>query len=345
MNRKATYRIIGNCLILVLLIGVANYLLSHLLKDIFSQMLATGPLLLAATFICGSSYQVLEGKLIRTLIAPIQPSFSFRDGFWLSGYTAFFRLVTFGVGTLLSEVSFYHQRDISYSESMGIASLRIILYKLTAFFYAFSCLLFQATYLWQEQQSLFWLIVSGCTATLAIVVILLCFVMNYRLQEWLLNVAKRHIRREKWRDQLDSFSESIDALRLTMSRVLSSPLLAVQLLGISLLKFLCWYSLPYILFNGFGVDITWFQSFSLISFSTVLAGVLPAPAGVGSFEFVFSYLFQPVAGTVVTVSTLLLYRLATYLLPFLLGFFYVLVEKRRQIQQEIHLLKSEEKDS
>ena len=52
---------------------------------------------------------------------------------------------------------------------------------------------------------------------------------------------------------------------------------------------------------------------------TALSGVIPAPGGVGAVEFIFVLLFTPLTGKAAAASGMLIYRFATYILPFLLG--------------------------
>lgn len=58
------------------------------------------------------------------------------------------------------------------------------------------------------------------------------------------------------------------------------------------------------------------------------AAVIPSPAGIGSSEFVFTALFTVLVGTGEAGSAALLYRFATFVLPFVIGGVVVLLHKR-----------------
>ena len=73
----------------------------------------------------------------------------------------------------------------------------------------------------------------------------------------------------------------------------------------------------------------------------ILSGVIPTPAGIGSFEFVYMLLFGPMVGTVDAASSMLLYRFATFIWPFVIGFVYVILEKRKTMSAELEELKNE----
>lgn len=110
---------------------------------------------------------------------------------------------------------------------------------------------------------------------------------------------------------------------------------AIADLSMEYVKLVFWYVLPYLILIENHPKIDFLLTISFISFAVVLSGVIPTPAGIGSFEFVYLLLFRPVVGTVDAVSSLLLYRFSSFILPFLYGFVYVIAERRRVIKEEI----------
>ena len=51
----------------------------------------------------------------------------------------------------------------------------------------------------------------------------------------------------------------------------------------------------------------------------MLAGVIPAPSGIGSLEFVFWLFFSPSVGGQAAISAILVFRFATWFMPFVMG--------------------------
>ena len=72
------------------------------------------------------------------------------------------------------------------------------------------------------------------------------------------------------------------------------------------------------------------QAMAITSLSVMLAAVIPTPAGIGSTEFVFTMLFAGLVGMGDAGSATLLYRFATFVLPFLIGAVIVIVRRIRQ---------------
>lgn len=105
--------------------------------------------------------------------------------------------------------------------------------------------------------------------------------------------------------------------------------------------FLVYHALSLLVENHPTIDFL--LTFSFISFAVVLSGVIPTPAGIGSFEFVYLLLFRPLVGTVDAFSSLLLYRFSSFILPFIYGLFYVIADRRKVIKQEIQDVKNNKK--
>ena len=89
---------------------------------------------------------------------------------------------------------------------------------------------------------------------------------------------------------------------------------------IDALKMSCWYVIPTLAIYALGGDlggVSFAQGLTVTSLMPLLMGVLPTSGGVGSLEVVFSVLFAAVFGKVVAGSSMVLYRLSTYYIPFL----------------------------
>lgn len=105
---------------------------------------------------------------------------------------------------------------------------------------------------------------------------------------------------------------------------------------INLVKLCFWYGIPYLLFAGTG-SVTLAETMAITSMTVMLAAVIPAPAGIGSTEFMFIALFAGSVGTGLAGSASLLYRFATFVLPFVAGMFVVIARRIRQRQAETNL--------
>ena len=83
---------------------------------------------------------------------------------------------------------------------------------------------------------------------------------------------------------------SVRCWRTHPDRLMGKKRLVAGAVGLNLIKFAFWYSIPYLIFLGQG-EITLPQTMAVTSLSVMLAAVIPSPAGIGSTEFVFIALF------------------------------------------------------
>ena len=118
MSSKGTkIKIILNLLLLIAIFAIIYYLINQSFADIFAELMSTSVVVLAATVILGTVYQIAEGRSIKEIAEPFAPNFTTKDGFLTSSYIAFYRIVSFGTGTLISEIYFYNKKGISGSRS------------------------------------------------------------------------------------------------------------------------------------------------------------------------------------------------------------------------------------
>ena len=89
---------------------------------------------------------------------------------------------------------------------------------------------------------------------------------------------------------------------------------------------LSWYVIPYIfLINN--TESSLFICLAIMSFVIAISGVMVAPAGIGTLEFVFMLLFSGMASSDKLLLAILLYRFFTFVVPGLVGIIVVIAHK------------------
>ena len=96
-------------LLMIIVLGVIFYVMDNSLSDIFAQLMETSWLVLIAV-IFGVVYQFAEGRSIKEIARYFNKDFTTVDGFYFC-YVAFYRIISFGTGTLLSEIYFIRKRN------------------------------------------------------------------------------------------------------------------------------------------------------------------------------------------------------------------------------------------
>ena len=311
------------------------YFIQNSMREIFAELKETNLIILMSVIFLGLLHQFFEGYGIKETVRGFTTNFSVLDGMMTSFYIAFYRMVTFGVGTLLAEIGFYKKKGIKISQGVGASALHMVSYKTAIVTYAALNLIFYFNAILEQRPQMIALILIGIVLTVLLIVTLVVLSLSLNLQVLVLLFCNRFVRNKKLRSYIDQFNLQINALHQAMQSVLRDRASILKIYLFNLLKVGSWYVIPFVCLQQEFSDIDFFLTFALISFTLVMSGVIPSPAGIGSFDFVYLLMFRPLTGTVDAVSSLLLYRFASYVLPFLLGFFVFLKERRTAITEEI----------
>ncbi|MBO0453470.1 MULTISPECIES: lysylphosphatidylglycerol synthase transmembrane domain-containing protein [Enterococcus] len=344
MNLSINRKLILNILLFIVMIGVIIFVIRDSLSDIFTELGRTSlPVLLGVTGL-GVISQIIEGYTIKNIAGEFNPKFTVRDGFFASAYATFYRVITFGTGSIVSEVIYYHKKDLRYSEGTGTSALRMVTYKIALMIWALFFLIVKGNAIQEHIANGIFLVLAGILVTLLIISTLLVLSLNINAQVLLVIICNRLFKRQKLRDIVDQVNNQVYSLRGAIKTFIRDRNAVIRVFCSNMAKLVVWYSLPFFILIKDYPEIDLWLTVALISFTVILGGVLPAPGGIGGFEFVYVLLFRHVVGKVDAVSSLLLYRYATYLLPFLIGMIYVLFNKQRQINHEIKEAKKEVND-
>ncbi|WP_086349366.1 lysylphosphatidylglycerol synthase transmembrane domain-containing protein [Candidatus Enterococcus clewellii] len=341
MKNKPKLKIFLNILLMAVMIGVVFYVVDNSLSDIMAQLLKTSAVVAVMVVILGVIYQFVEGQSIQEIVRSFEPKFTMTDGFFASCYVAFYRIVSFGTGTLVSEVLFYRKKGLAVSQGMGVTALHMIMYKLAVVFWAVLGLITQFSALYKSSPQMIPFILAGMIITFLIIFAILALSVSIRLQVILTVWANKFIKRQNLRDWVDKCNIQIYSLRDTVQTIIKDRSALIRIFLWNVAKVFIWLLIPYVALVEQHTTIDLLQVLSFTSFSIVLAGVIPTPAGIGSFEFVYLLLFKPLVGTVDAVSSLLLYRFSSFVLPFLIGMVYVMQLKRKEIKEEIIAVREE----
>ena len=316
-------------LIFFFLIGFfVNYLWSSF-DAIFLEILETSIWLVLAVLFLGIAYQFVEGKMVKTTVRITDKPFRSVEGMMASCYAAFYRVVTFGAGTWIAEINFYHRKNLTVSEGVGVSIFRFMLFKTSA---AFLAILFLIMEMGLFSQRIIWVVIICIAINLAINGVILLAALSMPLQILFVTICNRWIKQAVWRDKVDQVNTQINALRTMIHDLMHKKRLLVEMLFWGITKALIWFIIPYICLRPDYPDFNFFVSLALISFVTVISGVVPTPGGVGSFEVSYMLLFSPYVGKIDAASSLLLYRFATFILPFLIGGIYVFVSRKKRLK-------------
>lgn len=155
----------------------------------------------------------------------------------------------------------------------------------------------------------------GLTAVICLVLILAC--VSERFHRTLAWLGRKADRKHKYEDKIMQMEGKGMLLRQETENLMKDRRDIILVLLMELVKLGCWYVIPYTILHPAGSGI--FETACVTSLILMLAGIIPAPGGLGSTEGVFILLFSRIAGGIEAASAMLLYRFATYMVPCALG--------------------------
>lgn len=136
-----------------------------------------------------------------------------------------------------------------------------------------------------------------------------------------------------WDQKKEAWKEQIDGLYQESNLVLKDKKLIVQMLMFHMVKVAVLYVLPWLSLVAVGTadSIMFGKSFVLASLMLLMTNAIPHIAGMGPTEYMFLFIYGFYVSEAGAASAMLLYRAATYFLPFLISLGVVLLGKRAKM--------------
>ena len=124
----------------------------------------------------------------------------------------------------------------------------------------------------------------------------------------------------KWPRRKVKWSENIGLMYSEARHLAQTKWRMWAMLGLNFAKLFVLYCVPYVGARAVGADVPEFVRMQLLaSLMLLLSGVLPNVSGLGSVEIAFLFVFKGFLGEVNAPSVLVLYRIASYFFPFIIG--------------------------
>ena len=334
-----------NLLLLVGILGVMYFFVRNSMMEILAGLRETSFLVVLLVMGLGTLYLVIEGRTVKEIAVTFQPEFTTKAGFLTVCYSGFYRIVTFGAGTLISEVNFYRKNGLQLSQGVGVTTLHMVMYKFAILTYAIAGLIIQFSLFYDNAPNMIWVILAGIVLVFLIIAALLALSVSINIQVFFVIVSNKLFKSATLRGIVDKCNTQIYSLRETVNAIITDRTAFLRIYLWNLLKMLPWYVIPYVILVVQHPEIDFLLTLSFISFAVVLSGVIPTPAGIGSFEFIYMLLFGPLVGTVDAAYSILLYSLATINLPLNIWVGNVMEEKSKDNSQELTELRKEKVES
>ena len=328
---KKRVKFAGKLLFVCLLSGILYYSFRDSMGDMLAELAGVSPQVVMSLFLTVILYHICEGHITWLIVHKTHPDYPRWRGFCNAFYCSFYKTATLGSGSGIAGIYYLNKSGIPVPNATGMYFFQYIVHKVSMAVY--SLLLFLLTYdfihaSFADYQAY---ILLGFLGVCVIAGVLLAVAAVPWMQTACNLLANQFcVKHPSWEEKLTDAGHKLALLQAESRSLLRDPLLLLRLFLCNLLKFTTWYLIPWMVLRSSTAEdlpFTAVQCFSLTALSQSLAGVIPTPAGIGSVEAVFVLLFRRLLPEAKALSTVVLYRFDTMLLPCAIGAFFVLGEK------------------
>ena len=208
--------------------------------------------------------------------------------------------------------------------------MEYVSHKLTIVLYAAVMLCFFHTVLFQIPGLEKNYLLAGFGISFAVLTFLTMFCINQKFAPWLL-ACSEHIKKESIKEKIRAGLAQMEEFSKVGRVVIKDKKEWIGLIFRNAVKMTCLYILPAIAIfavTGKMLPLSLLECLAFSSIMQLLIGVIPSSGGMGSTELLFLMLFGSMTGKSVCGAAMILYRIATYYLPFLISIPLLFLGKR-----------------
>ncbi len=322
-SRKKT---VLSLLILLALTGVVFFIFKDHWAEISSALAELSVWQVILVLLIGVSYPLLEGVASWLIIRSRIPEFKLWQGIDNAFMGTFGNVVGLGTGAVPLQTYYLYHWGLSVGPSVGLMTLQYVFHKTAVLVYATVMLLFQHSWLSDNTSGVLTYLPAAYAVVAGIIIalVLVCSApLVQQFARWLLSYLPKT---EAWQTRRNSWMEQLDNLASESRHLLSDKTLCIQIFAVQAFKLFLLFTIPYlcIQFMGLSSPLTFWQVQLLTSLMLFLSNALPNVAGMGSIETAFLLVFGNFMEQGEVMSTLMLYRIASYYVVFAvsaIGFF------------------------
>lgn len=310
----------------IVLILIIIYTFRGSWNDIWEQLKNTAPWVLGLIAAATVIYHLLEGSITWTLARRCNPGFRLRDGFYCAFFCSFYRLSTLGSGQGVAAVVFLGKKGVDYSEATGMYMMQYMLHKVSIAIFSGLFFFLNWQVMSQNYRNYAVYLILAYVLTVLISAGLILLAVWQKSHELILFLVRKLNKNNKLDGILEKLESSFSIMEKSTAKLLKDVKLLINIFIKNMVKLFFWYSIPFLIMLG-TEEITLLSSLSVTSLSVMTAAVIPTPAGIGSTELIMTSLYRVLTDVNKAGAITLLYRVATFILPFLIGAVLILTER------------------
>lgn len=263
-------------------------------------------------------FQICDGLNYSAMTQTKNTSLTKIEGISCAFYTSFFKMITFGSGSVAGTIYYMNKRGIKASRATSISALSYMFHKLTIAILTIFFLVLQFGDFHSIYNQYFSAFLISLAIVILIAVVFLTICISKRLHTFVVKCISKFNKEGKLSRIIASVSDYFTGLEESSVSLLKDRSCIYSIMIRNSIKLLAIYSIPYIILSPIQT-ITGIQLLGITAVSCAVASVLPAPAGIGSTEVAFLLFFANLTTKKRILSCALLYRFMTFLFPGVLG--------------------------
>lgn len=323
------------CVIVILALIV--YVFRDLAGPILLQLKETSWKIIVLIVLATLMYGLCESVITCILARQYNKNYRYVEALGMTYFCSFYRAATLGSGAGVAAVVYLNCCGLKGSEALGMYTIEYAIHKLSTAVLAAVLFITNYAYMMQEFADYKWYLLLGFAATVIITACLMLFACASWFHRFLYFLMDKVNFKGRFTEQFDKVRNQCMIMEEASKTLLKNMKVVVGILLINLVKFCFWFIIPYIVLYSTG-NLTPYSSLGITAVCVMLAAVIPAPAGIGSSEFVMIALYSGLVGSAAAGAMALLYRFATFVVPFIIGAFVAVFFgkiKKKELQRQM----------
>ena len=319
-NKKKTIKVIFCIAVVLLMFFILYRMFRDSYEDIVDSLSKTNMYIFAGMVLLGNCYYLIDAVVYYGITVRQGIKIKFSKFIPIAYMSIFFNVTSFGAGIKPAQILYLHKNGVDTGTACSITMMPYIFHKTVIVVYAVIMLILNNNFVVTNFSSSFRYMYMGVGLSIAIIVFMILLCSAEWFHRLVCKILDATLGKTRFKEVNEKIKTQIVLLREATVKIIKKPAAWISLTLIDALKMSCWYVIPTLAIYALGGDlggVSFAQGLTVTSLMQLLMGVLPTSGGVGSLEVVFSVLFAAVFGKVVAGSSMVLYRLSTYYIPFL----------------------------
>lgn len=332
-GKKRTYKGLISLLLVGILLAAALFFYRDSLEEILKGIQALSFWDIAVCCLLAGGFFFMEGVVMKGVVRLSGSEYPLKEAIRVAYCCEFYRLITLGSGSGVAQIYYLSKKDIPPAQGTGISMIQFVLKKMAVMLLGVCGFLFLMGSGSREEicTSYGKYMIPGVLITFVIVAVMLSIAASSKVLQfisWLCDKISGKF--PSIEEKVQKGKEQAVLLNTTGKEVFRKKRSFFPVLLNSMGMLLMIYLIPAYIFRG-QENSVFFYNVCLMAIVYMLAGVIPAPSGIGSLEFVFLLLFGFFLPESITVPAILVFRFVTWIVPFLIGALLVLLQRMKDI--------------